>query len=281
MASISTYQPEYSGNRLFGFLTVMLATAWAEIQRKRAYVIEIVRWPLFPLIYFSTLLLTYRASGQPTAGGYNIEGFLLVGAIGVVLWTSTIWSAGYAIEIERSEGTINSLFLTPSSRTAVIMGYGLGSYAILIVPTVAALTALGVLTGAEFNVQSPLAVIASSLAMAFGALALGHALAGGFVLTRRANLWANFLQTPIHLLSGMVVPVSALPDWLGWFAQVFPISACMTALRDSLLEGATLGDIGGPLLRFAASSIVLILIGTLLLRRVENVAKRGGQFDLD
>lgn len=263
------------------FVTVLLATAWAEIQRKRAYTIEIVRWPLSPLIYFSMLLLTYRISGQATAGGYNIEGFLLVGAIGMVLWISAIWTGGYAIEIERTEGTINSLFLTPTNRNAIIMGYSLGGFAILIVPTAVVLVALGIMTGAQFDVQSPLAVVLACLALVFGAFALGQVLAGAFVLTRRANLWANFLQNPIYLLSGMAVPVSALPDWIQWFAAVFPIGAGMTALRDALLTGATVGDIAGPLVRFAASSAALLIIGTLLMRRVENVAKRGGQFDLD
>jgi ABC-2 type transport system permease protein len=275
------YQPGYAAGQGNNFMAVLLATAWAEIQRKRAYTIEIFRWPLFPMIYFSTLLLTYRVSGQQAAGGYNIEGFLLVGAIGMVLWGSAIWSGGYAIEMERTEGTINSLFLTPSSRAAVIMGYGLGSYAIFIMPTVTVLTVLGFLTGAEFNIQSPLAVVLAASALMFGALALGHALAGAFVLTRRANLWANFLQSPIYLLSGMVVPVSALPDWIGWFARVFPLSAGMNALRESLLAGAGVGDISEPLLRFGLSSLVLVIAGSLLLRRVEHVAKRGGQFDLD
>lgn len=275
------YEPGHVSGVAAGFFIVLLATAWAEIQRTRAYTIEIVRWPLFPMIYFSTLLITYRVSGQQTVAGYGVEGFLMVGAIGMVLWTSTVWSAGYAIEIERTEGTINSLFLTPASRSAVTMGYGLGSYVMFIVPTALVLTVLGVLTGARFDIQSPMAVVLSLLALGLGALALGHALAGGFVLTRRANLWANFLQTPIYLLSGMVVPVSALPDWLGWFARVFPISAGMNALRESLLAGASVADIAEPLMRFGLSSVVLLIVGTLLLRRVENVAKRGGQFDLD
>jgi ABC-2 type transport system permease protein len=281
MAQVHLPAPSHTIGWIGGFVTVLLATAWAEIQRTRAYTIEIVRWPLFPTIYFATLLITYRVSGQETVAGYGVEGFLMVGAIGMVLWTSTIWTAGYAIQIERTEGTINSLFLTPASRSAVTMGYGLGSYALFIVPTGGVLTVLGLLTGARFDIQSPLAVVCSLLALGFGALALGHALAGGFVLTRRANLWANFLQTPIYLLSGMVVPVSALPDWLAWFAAIFPISAGMNALRESLLAGATGADIAEPLMRFGLSSIVLLVIGTLLLRRVENVAKRGGQFDLD
>jgi ABC-2 type transport system permease protein len=281
MASVPVYVPDYDSGQLRAFLTVMLASARAEIERRRAYLIEIVRWPLFPAIYFLTLLLTYRVSGQPTAGGYNIEGFLLVGAIGMVVWSSTIWSGGYAIEIERTEGTINSLFLTPCSRAAVILGYGLGSFAIFILPGVSVLTILGFLTAARFDVQSPGAVVLAGLALVSGALALGHVLAGGFVLTRRANLWANFLQTPVYLLSGMVVPVSELPGWLGWFASVFPIGAGMTAMRESLLAGAQVDDIAGSLVAAGISSLVLVVAGSFLLRRVENVAKRSDTFDLD
>lgn len=277
----AVYPSATTKGRLGSFIAVLLATAVAEIRRKRAYTIEIIRWPVFPAIYFILLLLTYRTSGQGSIAGLDVEGFLLVGTIAMVLWTSTIWAAGYAIEIERVEGTINSLFLTPASRAAVIFGYGLGSFVIFIVPTLVVVAILGWLTGATVNIQSLPAVLLSFGALALGSLALGHALAGGFVLTRRANLWANFLQTPIYLLSGMVVPVESLPDWLGWFAAVFPISAGMDALRQSLLAGATTGDIVEPLLRFALSSLVLIAVGSLLLRRVENVAKRGGQFDLD
>ena len=275
------FEATASVGRVASFFAVLLATAWAEVERVRAYTIEIIRWPLYPVLYYATLLLAYHASGRTVVDGASVEGFLFVGTIGVVLWGSTIWASGYAMEMERTEGTINSLFLTPASRTAIVFGRGIGSFAIFITPTLVVLTVLAIVTGASFNVQSPLAVALSFLALVFGALALGHALAGAFVLTRRANMWANFLQSPIHLLSGMVVPVSALPDWLSWFATVFPMSAGMNALRQSLLSGAGVADITEPLLRFSLSSLGLLVIGTLLLRRVENVAKRGGQFDLD
>ena len=281
MAAPVIYRPVYEASPLRNFLVVLLATAWAETQRKRAYTIEIVRWPLSPLIYFLMLLITYRTSGQATAGGYAIEGFLLVGAIGMVMWTSTLWTGGYAIEMERTEGTINSLFLTPGSRTAVIMGYTIGAFAIFVVPTVIVLAGLAYFSGAQLHIESLPAVLLSLLVLALGSLALGHVLAGAFVLTRRANMWANFLQAPIYLLSGMVVPISNLPEWLRWFSVIFPISAGVSALRESLLAGAGAGDISSEITRFALSSLVLFVIGSFLLRRVERVAKSGGQFDLD
>ncbi len=264
-----------------GFIPVTIATTIAHTRRTCAYLIEVVRWPLSPVIFFITMLLTYRASGVETANGYDVEGFLLVGSIGIVLWLAIIWSGGYAVEFERGEGTINSLFLTPSSRSGVVLGYSLSALGLFILPSSLIVTLLAVISGARFDIASPLAVLLSLFALVFGALALGHLLAGGFVLTRRANLWANFLQSPIMLLSGMVVPVSELPGWLAWFARLFPISAGMDALRMSLLAGAGMSDIAGPLARLALSSVIALVIGTVLLWRVEDVAKRSGKFDLE
>lgn len=263
------------------FFKVMLATMRVEIARKCAYTIEVVRWPLFPVLYFSVLLLAYQAAGRETVDGVPAAGFLLVGTFAMTLWSASVWTSGYAVELERSEGTILSLFLTPASRTAVVFGYGLGALVIFVLPTLAVLLLLTLVSGSTFNVSDPAAALLAGLALIGASQAVGYLLAGLFVLTRRANMFANFVQSPIYLLSGMVVPLDQLPDWLRWFAYGFPISYGIEALRAALLSGASLTDIGPELLLCALVSGLMIVIGALLLQRVEEVAKRGGQLDFD
>jgi hypothetical protein len=55
----------------------------------------------------------------------------------------------------------------------------------------------------------------------------------------------------------------------------------MNALRDSMLAGASTGDIAGDLARFIVMSAAMVFIGNVLLRRVENVAKHGGKLDFE
>ncbi len=263
------------------FYIACVQTGRSYVTRQMAYTIEVIRWPLYPIMYFLVLSLTYQVSGRTSVDGMSPEGFLFVGTIGMVLWTSSIWTGGYAIELERYEGTIQSLLLTPGSRSGVVLGYTLGSLAVFIVPSILLLFVLAILLGAEFNIADPLAVICSALALLIGSIALGYFLAGAFVLSRRANMFANFFQQPIYLLSGMVVPVAELPEILQWFAFIFPISAAMTALRETLLAGASLDDVAVPLLQFGVFSFAFALGGWYLLRRVEHVAKRGGALDLD
>lgn len=264
-----------------GTLRTCYATARAQIKRTLAYTIEVVRWPLFPLLFYVTLLFTYDAAGRTTVDNVSPAAFLLVGIFGMVLWSTAIWSGGYAVESERYEGTINSLFLTPAGRGAVVLGYSLGSLFVFVWPTMLVATGIAIVAGVDFVVNDPLAVLLSFAALIVAALALSYLLAGGFVLTRKANMFANFLQSPIYLLSGMMVPIDDLPEAVQWFAYIFPVSAGMEALRATLLAGASTGDILEPLARLVAASAVLMVIGHWLLERVEHAARNAGTLDFE
>ena len=79
----------------------------------------------------------------------------------------------------------------------------------------------------------------------------------------------------------MLVPISALPGPMQGLASIFPLSTGMDALRQSLLGGAGIGDVGGELVRLLLLSAVLFVFGWIMLRRVEHVAKRGAELDFD
>lgn len=264
-----------------GFSRVLTASASTFILRQAAYSIELLRWPLYPVLYFVTLYLTYQVSGREAVAGYPVGGFLVIGVLGMVLWTSNLWDSGYAIEYLRWEGTVNSLFLSPASRSAVVFGYGLGSLVVLVVPATIILVAIVLALGIQFQVASPLAVLLSGAGMLLASTSLGYVLSGFFVLTRRANVIANFLQSPIYLLSGAVLPVSELPDTLQLFARVFPLAYGMDAMREALLAGATVQELMPALAGIALSSIALLLLGSVLLRRVEQNARNGAELDFE
>jgi ABC-2 type transport system permease protein len=229
-------------------------------------------------LYFVTWRVAYAVAGRGHVDGANASGFLLVGMFGLITWSSTIWSSGYAIEHERHEGTEGALFLSPVSRSAVV-GYGLGSL-VWLLPSFLVTIAIGFATGARLHVADPLAVAGAAIALLAASLATGFAFAGLFVLSRRGNLLANFLQLPIYLLAGFLAPRSQLPDWLQPLSDAIPASHAMDALRASGLGGATLHGRTGPLALAFGTAALYALVGWISLRRVENVAKRAGQLDL-
>ena len=258
---------------------VARTTARSFVSRSNAYWIDIIRWPLFPLVFYVMMRLAYGVSGREVVAGVDVSAFLLVGMFGYITWTGTIWSSGYAIEYERSEGTIAALFLSPASRVAVIAGYGLGGF-VWMLPSVVMMALLGVATGARFNVADPLAVVAASFALLTGSLATGFALAGLFILSRRANLLANFLQRPGELLSGALFPRESLPGPLYALSNCLPVSHALDALRASSLGAATLRETLPAIGLTLVVSACYALVGIISLRKVEHAAKRSGDLDL-
>ncbi|GAC1325307.1 MAG: hypothetical protein NVSMB22_15050 [Chloroflexota bacterium] len=258
---------------------VVLATTRAYLKRFSAYLIQLIRWPLGPLIMFVTFRITYSVSGRTHVDGATAAGFLFVGMIGMVMWTSTVWASGYALEFERYEGTSGALFLSPASRAAVVAGYGLGSF-IWFLPSFVILVLLGLMTGARLQVSDPLALLLSVLAAALASLAVGFFFSGLFILSRRGNLIANFIQAPVYLLAGFLVPVSSLPAALRPLSDAIPASHAILALRQTALSGATLAQAWKEIALTLAISALYWLVGLVGLRRVEHVAKRAGRLDL-
>ena len=257
----------------------LVATAGSYLQSSNAYLIDIIRWPLFPLILYATWQISYRVSGQTHIGGVEVAGFLLIGMVGQIVWTVTIWAGGYAIEYEREGGTAAALFLSPVSRAAVVAGYGVGGL-IWALPALGVVALLGFLTGARLAVADLMAFLVATGMLAISALAMGFALASLFVLSRRANLLANFLQRPLYLLGGFVVPIERLPEWLQRLSALLPITHATAALRAAALQEADLLRISGEIGLALFTSVAFALLGIASLRRVEHVAKHAGRLDL-
>jgi ABC-type multidrug transport system permease subunit len=255
------------------------ATAWRYVKTRYAYPIELLPWALTAFVSFAIWRITYAASGRDAVEGTSASAYLMIGLIGLGTWTSTIWSSGYTLEYERSEGTIGALFLAPASRAAVIAGYGLGSI-LWLAPSFIGILLLGLLTGARFAIHDPLAPLLALATTVLVSLATGFAFAGIFILSRRANALANFLQPPIYLLAGFLVPRDELPDPLYAISNAIPAGHAVEALRASALRGASLPEIAPALLAALGVATVYALIGFLTLRKVEYAAKRIGDLDL-
>jgi len=266
-------------NGINDWLQVVRSTSVTSFKRMTAYLINVIRIPMFPAGMFITSYVAWDVAGVNTIDGVNVSGFLLAGIIGLICWSSSVWWSGSAIENERYEGTIAALFLTPASRVAVVIGHGLGGL-LYMIPSFAIVAMLGLLTGARFNVASVAAVAASGLALIGASLAMGFLLASFFILTRRANLMANIIQHPLYLIGGFMVPRDQLPSVLYWCSEAMPIAHAVDAFRASMLSSASLADVGNSLLATLLTSGAFVLIGILGIRRVEHVAKRSGQLDL-
>ncbi|MDV9190665.1 ABC transporter permease [Streptomyces sp. SR27] len=226
--------------------------------------IEITFAVLVPLVYATLAVYLFRAAGDPDR--------LLTASVGAGLmgiWGSVLFGSGGAVQNQRWLGTLESLVVAPTPLALVLLPITLAT-AVIGTYAMGATLLWGVLLfDVPLDFAHPLLFL---LAVPVCVLALGMTgllLAATFVLLRNANALANPLDTPVWLLSGLLVPVTVLPAW------THPVSwALPTTWGARAVHAATSGgDVVTPMLTALALGAGYALAAVLVLGRVERRAR--------
>jgi ABC-2 type transport system permease protein len=169
---------------------------------------------------------------------------------------------------ERTLGTLERLMATPVKRAEVMLGYmvGFGFYALLQSAVILILAVLVL----RINYEGNLGIIfLLTVVLALSGVSLGI-FASAFARTEQQALqFLPLVIVPQGLLSGVLFPLTSLPEWLQWIARLLPLTYAIEALRDAMIKGLGLLDPEvalnvGVMVAFAAFFVV---IGALTLRR--------------
>lgn len=237
----------------------------------RSYLNEIVANPFFAIIFLGVV----KAAGRD-----DLTSFALVAPVLITMWGMALEISGDVVAYDRSAGILEEVVATPTSLAVVVFGRVLTVSALSLVAVVETWFVARVGFGVDVVVGHPVllavTLVATSLAMTGTALVM----AGAFVLARSARTYQNTLNYPIYLLSGVLVPVSFLPDWLRPLSRCLFLSWSADLLRHALRPGRV--D-GGPaaLAMVALLGIAGFVGGALLLRLVLQRVRMLGTLGFD
>ena len=112
------------------------------------------------------------------------------------------------------------------------------------------------------------------LAFAFAAMVLSAGLAAAAALgtVQQLNAVTNLGTMLLGGLGGALVPVMELPKWVQPLSVASPVNWAMEGYRDTILDGAGVGEIVLPLVAMASLSVVLAAFALWRLRH--DVPKR-------
>ena len=186
-----------------------------------------------PVIFASIAFFLFQAGGDVAGEQTLLYAALGTGMMGV--WSTTLFGCGGAIQWHRWEGTLELLVAAPSRYDMVLLGQTLGAATFGFYSIVATILWGMLLFGMPLNADFPL-LLPLALAVAIVSLGcLGMLLATSFVLYRHANALSNLLEYPIWIVTGMVVPLSLLPGWLGPISWFLSPTWAMEAIRGSAM----------------------------------------------
>ena len=200
------------------------------------------------------------------------SGTLLYVALGAGLmgvWSATLFGSGGAIQWQRWQGTLELMVGAPPPFVAVLLPLTVATATLGLYSIVATLVWGRIFFGAPLDFAHPfeLAVALPATILSLGMM--GLFLASTFVLYRHANAFSNLLEYPVWLITGLLVPLSLLPGWVGPLAWILSPTWGMRAIRQAAFGGNAWPEIG----LCVALGIVYVVLGALALKNFERLAR--------
>jgi ABC-2 type transport system permease protein len=206
--------PRVHGRRLLRIYALEAWYEWIKMVRLPAYAIPTIA---FPLVFY----LVFGVAMKAQAGGFDIARYLLAtfGAFGCM--NAALFNFGVSIAIERGQGWLLFKRATPMPPFAHLVGRLMVSWVFSLL-IVASLFAVGfAVGGVRMAPVSWLALggvlIAGAPAFAAFGLALGY-----WVGPNSAPAVVNLIAMPMAFLSGLWIPLVALPHTLRTLAPWLP-----------------------------------------------------------
>ena len=181
-----------------------------------------------------------------------------------------------AVHEYQHTGTLEVLFLSPTPILASLVMSTLWSYCWAFVESLFYLLAAGLFFRAHLDWANVFSAVPVVLLVVLANAGLGLINAGFVLVTKRSSPLAPLLGLVTNLLAGVYYPVDVLPSWLWTFSRLLPATYALDALRCTMLQSASLADVGQDLLALAGFTVVLLPIGLVAFRYAVRWAKVDG-----
>lgn len=229
---------------------------------------------------FSFFLLAQIIPGDNIAqlAPYGGDYFSFV-LIGIALTDYfTISTNTFANEIRTSQivGTLESLLITPTSILTILLSsyvYKLFSTSFRVLFYLLVGYLLFDMLISPIDVTALILTFLLTLLPFFG---FGLISAAFIIVFKQGNPIGGLMAMSSGLLGGVMYPVSILPNWLKPFSTILPITHGLEAMRQVLLNQATIHTIRHQLLILTVLAIVSLAVGIIAIYHGLQIAKKEG-----
>lgn len=252
-----------------GFFVKTLAIAELEVRKLRHDFTELLTRAVQPILWLVLFGGVFaRAQVIPT-GDLPYLDFMAPGILGQsALFVSIFYGVG--IIWERDLGITNKFLVSPTPRSALVLGKAL-SAGVRALSQAVIIYAVALLLGVKLN-WHPLALAGVLVVVVLGAalFATFSLIIACLVKTRERFMGIGQLLTmPLFFASNAIYPIDLMPEWLRVVSRVNPLSYEVDALRALMLQnGVSTFGITNDFAVLLITTAVLVAVGAYLYPRV-------------
>ncbi len=192
--------------------------------------------------------------------------FFVPGVLGACLTLTGTLVASATVLRERESGTMEQLLMTPASASEILLAKIIPLASFLLLDVVVAVTASRMIFGMPCRGNFLLLLLASAL-YCFVGIGVGMLLGSICRSQRQAQLASFFINIPLILLSGTVVPLDTMPAFFQIISIFDPLRYYALIARGVLLKGATIEMVWQQLGLLALSAVVVLTLSANRFKR--------------
>ncbi|MFH8788278.1 ABC transporter permease [Streptomyces roseoverticillatus] len=174
--------------------------------------------------------------GRLVAGSHTSDDYLLFLFPGVLVMTvqQPAIAVGASIVWDRESGFLREMLVAPVGRITLLLGKCLGGATVATCQALVVLASAG-LAGVPYRVDLFAALLAELLLVSLSLTVLAAALAVSVRRVQTFNVALSVLLLPLTFLSGMMFPVSAMPDWMAALSLIDPLTYAVDGMRQTVM----------------------------------------------
>ncbi len=233
---------------------------------------------LLPFLLFGLVLVGGRYSetlkqyvGTGDIVTYIFVGYMIMGFIG-----TAIWAMGFSIRSEQWFGTLESVYVTPTSRLSLVFGMALHSTVHQSLGTFLEFGVIYAVFGLALKIQGILPTLAVLALMMFALYGFGIFVSALCLLLKEGWVVAEALHSIMMILSPVVYPLVVLPNFAQKISMAFPTAPALEGMRSFLIANYTVGTVGNVFLHLLALDIAWILFGVTVFYLIDRYIRGKG-----
>ncbi|MDR0523037.1 MAG: ABC transporter permease [Candidatus Methanoplasma sp.] len=220
-----------------------------------------------PFMFTMVMLFLYK---DQMDGPVVLQAVLGGGVLG--MWANTVFASSFSISYDRINGTLEPILISPSGAYSVLIGRSIWSTAIGLANALLVFAIAELMFGTGLSVADPALFFLTLTLTLFSLASMGMLIATTFILTRRGRILSSIMEYPIYVLSGAMVPITALPEGAGMISLALAPAWGVDAVKHAAIDGYS-SMFGVGILEdsamLAALSSILLAAAFLVMRRIE------------
>lgn len=190
--------------------------------------------------------------------GHDYFAFLLVGIALMDFVHTSLNTFGLSIRDSQMTGTLEAVLLSPIRLPEMVIFSSLWPYLFTAFRFITYMTIGGLLFGLQISpdgIATALVVLLLTI-LCFAPLGI---LSAAVIMVFKKGAWFQMLVNGASfLLAGVAYPVEVLPSWATHISYYLPLTHSVNGMREALLNGRGLADVGDDLAFLAAFALVLM-----------------------